>query len=427
MIQTGWRKPTPGLGVAEQHAQAGEHINIPKSRAFVAVKRVAHHIGLKAGDMLLLDTLGAYSQSQDWEAGQRPIVWASNTYLMEQTGFSLSTLKRHARRLAEAGVIAFRDSPNGKRWGRRNERGVILEAYGFDLSPLAARVGEFEDLQARLKAERAQCQMLKRQITVSRRMIRARLEMVLSNALEGPWRRLHGIFQGLLSQLPKRAASSATLEQVLALFRDLQERIETAYRKAFRETDTQNRSLAEPKDTPEKTSRTDPSGAISEPHIPTTKEHYPVISNEKAITRGATEALGKTDAKTEKVQQPEKMKPSINDRGHVPDVRKIARACPEFAEWARILGGSMKDWTCIHRIANQLRPMIGVSERDWTEAQRDLGLELAAAAMVLVFDKHAKGEVVSPGGYLNAMVRKSASGELHLNRSIYGRLARQAA
>ncbi len=39
---------------------------------------------------------------------------------MEQTGFSLSALKRHARRLAEAGVIAFQDSPNGKRWGRRD-------------------------------------------------------------------------------------------------------------------------------------------------------------------------------------------------------------------------------------------------------------------------------------------------------------------
>ena len=140
MKHTGWRKPTPGLGVATQLAQAGERVSVPKSKAFVAVKRVGAHIGLKASDMMLLDTLGAFTQAQDWEEGRRPIVWASNAYLMEQTGFSLSALKRHARRLAEAGIIAFRDSPNGKRWGRRDADGVIVEAYGFDLSPLSARV-----------------------------------------------------------------------------------------------------------------------------------------------------------------------------------------------------------------------------------------------------------------------------------------------
>ncbi|MEL6574160.1 MAG: helix-turn-helix domain-containing protein, partial [Pseudomonadota bacterium] len=90
MTQSGWRKPTPGLGVAERYAQAGEQESIAKSRAFVAVKRVGSRIGLKAGDLLLLDTLGAFTQPQDWLAGQRPIVWTSNAYLMEQTGFSLS-------------------------------------------------------------------------------------------------------------------------------------------------------------------------------------------------------------------------------------------------------------------------------------------------------------------------------------------------
>ena len=58
MKHTGWRKPTPGLGIAEQLAQAGERVAVPKSTAFVALKRVAAYIGLKAGDLLLLDTLG---------------------------------------------------------------------------------------------------------------------------------------------------------------------------------------------------------------------------------------------------------------------------------------------------------------------------------------------------------------------------------
>lgn len=219
MKHSGWRKPTPGLGIAEQLAQAGERLAVPKTQAFVAVKRVGAHIGLKAGDMLLLDTLGAFTQAQDWEEGQRPIVWASNAYLMEQTGFSLSALKRHARRLAEIGVISFKDSPNGKRWGHRDADGRIIEAYGFDLSPLSARVEEFEQLQAELQAEREFCQRLKRQITVARRMIRARIEAASHAALRGPWEHLSGMFEDLLDRLPRRNTGSETLERLLAWFR----------------------------------------------------------------------------------------------------------------------------------------------------------------------------------------------------------------
>jgi len=138
-MATGWRKATTALMQAEHLSNLGKDAAVEKGRAVVAVKRVGAHLGLKAADLLLLDTLCAFSQKQDWEAGQCPIVWPSNALLMEQTGLSLSSVKRHARKLVEAGLIAYRDSPNGKRWGRRDKDGLIVEAYGFDLSPMAAR------------------------------------------------------------------------------------------------------------------------------------------------------------------------------------------------------------------------------------------------------------------------------------------------
>ena len=197
-LPDGWRKPGALIDAAGRMAEAGASVSADKTRCIVAVKRVGAHLGLKAADMLLLDTLAAFTQAQDWEAGRRPIVWASNAYLMERTGFSLSTLKRHARRLAETGVIAFQDSPNGKRWGRRDAEGVIVEAYGFDLGPLAARCEAFEGLEAELQAERALALQFRRQITIARRMIRARIEMAVSAALEGPWARLSERFEALL-------------------------------------------------------------------------------------------------------------------------------------------------------------------------------------------------------------------------------------
>lgn len=71
--------------------------------------------------------------------------------------------------------------------------------------------------------------------------------------------------------------------------------------------------------------------------------------------------------------------------------------------------------------------MIGVSEHAWHLAQDRLGKQVATAALVLVFDKHCAGEVASPGGNLRGMIEKAGAGELHLERSFYGRLSGQAA
>jgi replication initiation protein RepC len=47
--------------------------------------------------------------------------------------------------------------------------------------------------------------------------------------------------------------------------------------------------------------------------------------------------------------------------------------------------------------------------------------------MALIFEKFSNGEVASPGGYLRGMVEKAGAGELHLERSFYGRLSGKAA
>ena len=427
MKHSGWRKPSPGLGIAEQFAQAGERLAIPKTQAFVAVKRVGAHIGLKAGDMLLLDTLGAFTQAQDWEEGQRPIVWASNAYLMEQTGFSLSALKRHARRLAEIGVISFKDSPNGKRWGHRDVEGRIIEAYGFDLSPLSARVEEFEQLQAELQAERELCQRLKRQITVARRMIRARIEAAFSGTLRGPWEHLSGLFEDLLDRLPRQNTASETLVRLLAWFRELQERVEAAYLKALRADEVVEYTAETSEQVSDMTQEMNPREFISEPHILTTTQLHPVTCN-----RSETE---QTAGVVPNAPQEEQVDRELEDwvaetrkkRGAALDLPTVMQACPEFASWARNMGGYLKDWGDLHRVAGQLRPMIGVSEHAWNLAQDRLGPQIATAALVLTFDKHCAGEVASPGGYLRGIVQKAGAGELHLERSFYGRLSGQAA
>ena len=400
---------------------------MPKTQAFVAVKRVGAHIGLKAGDMLLLDTLGAFTQAQDWEEGQRPIVWASNSYLMEQTGFSLSALKRHSRRLAEIGVIAFKDSPNGKRWGHRDADGRIIEAYGFDLSPLSARAEEFERLHAELQAERELCQRLKRQITVARRMIRARIEAAQGGALSGPWTQLSSLFEDLLDRLPRRNTASKALARLLEWFRELQERVETTYLKAVRADEVVENMPTTPEQRLQKTQEMNPREVISDPHILITNQLNPVIckSSENENAAGVVPNAPPEERVDRELE--DWVAETRKKRGAALDLPTVMQACPEFASWARNMGGYLKDWGDLHRVVGQLRPMIGVSEHAWNLAQDRLGPQIATAALVLTFDKHCAGEVASPGGYLRGMVEKAGAGNLHLERSFYGRLSGQAA
>ena len=423
MKHTGWRKPTPGLGIAEQHAKVGEGLSVPKNKALLAIKRVAAHLGLKPSDMMLLDTFGAFTKPQDWEQSRRPIVWASNAYLMEQTGFSLSALKRHARRLVDAGLISFRDSSNGKRWGHRDDQGYIIEAYGYDLSPLAARAEEFQHLFAQIQVDRQFCQRTKRQITITRRIIRAKVDQALENALHGPWRELSAAFEALLSKLPRGNATPERLLDMLEWLSELKNSVEQAFQGAFKYGDevVENTSQIQ-EQVSNDTQYMNPKGVTNDPHILDTKQLNPVSSNtlnERKVAGGADKLPLPDPVESKDINWSTFGK---KGQGSEIDIATIMQSCPGFAEIARDLGGYVNDWDQLHRLAGQIRPMVGISEDAWAVAQQRLGPQMAAAALALIFDKFNTGEIASPGGYLRGMVEKAGAGELHLERSFYGRL-----
>ena len=75
------------------------------------------------------------------------IVFPSNRQLgIRANGMAPATLGRHLAALVDAGVVIRRDSPNGKRYARRNRAGEVESAFGFDLTPMVARAEEYESL-----------------------------------------------------------------------------------------------------------------------------------------------------------------------------------------------------------------------------------------------------------------------------------------
>ncbi|WP_420864000.1 plasmid replication protein RepC [Algirhabdus cladophorae] len=424
----GWRKPTPELLRAEKFADAGEKLTVPKTRAIVATKKVAAAIGLKSQDLLLLDTFGAITQPQDWEQGRRPIVWASNHFLMEQTGFSLATLRRHMRRLCEVGVISMKDSPNGKRWGRRDADGVIIQAYGFDLAPMAARTEEFEALYERLHAERALCASLRTAITVTRRIIRAKIEKALASGLRGPWQTLQNTFAELLEGIPSRAERAGRLEGYLERIKALQASVEDSFEAALDwPVKSDATSASKVKYNQKETKNMRPTSLENETHILTTNEPYSVNSN-RFETKHAASVTPDIDrvgsvARVEDVDLDISWSTHGTKRKSDIDVPMLMASCPHFADMARGTQGYMKDWNDVHRAAAALRPIVGISEDAWNVANKVMGPAVAAASIALILDKSTDGEVKSPGGYLRGLVERAQIGELHLDRSFYGRLS----
>jgi len=433
MTHHGWREPTPALVRAEQFALAGERLFIPKSQAMVAVKKIGAVLGLKAADLLLLDTLGSVTQNQDWESGRRPIVWPSNNYLMDQCNFSLAGLKRHIKRLVDIGLISFKDSSNGNRRGYRDDNGYIIEAFGFDLSPLAARAAEFEARYVEMMEERRLCKSLRTKITSTRRMIYAKIDKAVESGFRGPWSALQAEYELLVAErLPKRSDGSDTLINKVEWFQQLRDKVEEAFTAAF---DWPEESDAEAPTQEAQTSSNvvpfstnpNPKGLNNEPDIQTTTQPHLVNSNCFEEKHGADiepEHQPSVEDELSELKEVRVDAGATRRKSSEVELSTVMAACPEFAELARgLVGGYVRDWNDLHRAAGIIRPMLGISEDIWNVAQEKLGPYVAAAAIALIHDKVETGTVDSAGGYLRGMVGKAISGELYLERSFYGRLA----
>src|SRR5512147_1104954 len=107
---------------------------------------------------------------QDWQPGTRPIVWPSNRKLEITLGLGRRQVQNVLSALIRANLITPVDSPTGRRWGHRDAKtGKIVEAYGFDLSPIGQRHAELVAIIERTAAEERQRAALRRRLTIARK------------------------------------------------------------------------------------------------------------------------------------------------------------------------------------------------------------------------------------------------------------------
>jgi replication initiation protein RepC len=399
----GLRRLTPGQVAATAAAErfGGLPPGVSRGRILAIFKRAASALGIPPRLRDAIDVLMAFSQDQDWQAGQRPIVWPSNALLQDQLGLCRRQVQYLIRGLIDLRLIAPMDSPTGRRWGRRNPKsGVIVEAYGFDLSPLAERYEELLAAAEQNQAERERRGRLRRRLTVAVKAIRQIVETALDHGVTGrDWLQWLREAEALVVQandalLPDLEASVAGLE------RQRQEG-EAALQAVF--------AVDEMKDIA-------PSGALCCTPITTTNQlpadqSATCKADPKQSTdpKGATSIINKPAAPASLELEEHKISPWF--------ILKVSPALKPYIvsvkpTWAHIVDAA--DW---------VRGDLGISRHAWIEACMTMGRYNAAVAIAVIAAK--ANEIRSAGGYLRAMTERARQGSLHLGKSVYGLAERQ--
>ncbi len=425
---TGFRRLTPSLLQADRVAERFD--GLPKGVAvhgqlLAAFKVAAPRLGLSVRVVHALDWLFRFTRPQDWEEGGRPVVWPSASMQQEALGLSESRVKSINRGLIEAGLITMKDSPNGKRYGVRDRQGRIVEAYGFDLSPIATRHAEFLRLAAEAKAERELIGRLRRRATIARKAIAQILETVGEYGWDGEeWSRLRHDTQDLV-----RSLRLVERPEELSIGIGSLERRQTEARLRLE----QLLDMVNP----------DPKGPENRPHIIATNQAlYPyqdtVMASERCKSASgpvlpdqapSVGQPGQEEARSElgsddkpaagQGEQQRTDPPPRTDTGTV-----MRLSTDELMQLAPRLRTYLKSprpaWPEIVDAADWLRGELGVSKSLWGEACVAMGREEAAIAIAIVSAKPAEHFRSTPGGYFHGMVAKAKTGQLNLARTIWG-------
>jgi replication initiation protein RepC len=389
--------------MAEGFAGMPDGVTVP-GQLLAALKAAAPRLGLSPRLVHAVDWLFRFTQPQDWGRGGRPIVWPSASVQQEALGLSPTRTKAANRALIEAGLVTMKDSPNGKRYGKRDPKGRIVEAYGFDLSPIAMRYAEFVRLAAEAKAEREELRRLRRRATIARNGIAQILETAAEYGFQGEeWTRLgsdvRDIARGLRTiERPEEVALGVdNLERRQRLARERLENLLSMV--AGKAPDSVN---------------PDPMGSENGPHQYTYKlDSYPeqdtVIAPEDSSSAGGED--------NGPIPAPARQEPA--EKGRVlklgPD--QLVRLAPRLKLYLRRPDPT---WPEVIDAAAFLRSDLDVSKSLWGEACLAMGRHEAAIAIAIVSTKDPEHFRTTPGGYFHGMVAKAKAGELNLDRTLWG-------
>ena len=333
------------------------------------------------------------------------LCWPSNAHLSARTNIPERTLSRVLSGLCRQGLIVARESANGKRFPIKNRKGEIVDARGFDLTPLYARAPDFAARCKEIEVETRLCRQLRGDVTAARNAVRdlcaadgAGLLITIAARLDA-----------LPYPLPRCATSreiAAAAEVFVTLADDARDILYAA------------------SESPEMTGYACQIGRHSEQDT-----KFPIEDcNQNLSAASATPhssqkgAYGAIEAFREKrggiVRHNERS--IANAEKCIPkDLDLWLAACPELAHFEPVR-------SIEHAAATgaELLRACGLAQRGFDGAARDIGSVNTGLVALFVYQRHADGEraggtpIRSPGGLFVSLTREIAQGHNDLGRAL---------
>lgn len=333
-----------------------------------ALTEARHVYGIGDRTISVLEALVSFTTARELDGSAPIIVFPSNRELsVRARGMASATIRRHLAALVEAGLIFRRDSANGKRYCRRDDNGVMEDAFGFDLAPLALRAAEIIEAAEAARAEDRAIRALRSEVTLHQRDIAKIIACALQEGRAGDWLGFTAHLASLVSGLGRR-----TSPEVLRQRRDellhLRAEVENTYLSSLSEqemsgNDTQN-----------------------EQHIQNSNTDHSFEKNGRETNTGEA-------ANSHRKAPEQKMAVSLD---------RLTRICPQIADYTK---DGIRSWTDFVAAADLARSMLGISPDAWRKAKAAMGEQAAAVVIAVLLER---GETIrSPGGYLRDLTAKA--------------------
>ena len=331
--------------------------------------------GLRDRDLAVLQALLSFHAGDTLDPATDLVVFASNRAICERlNGMPESTMRRHTAKLIECGLLAKRDSPNGKRFRAKSDDNCI--SFGLDLSPLPY-------LAARIKDQAEAARNLELKIIRLRLRINLMRRDLYALCTYGKSIRDEDDIWGALLSLHALATISIRRKQNVDELTSLSLKLAEAV--------TQAKEIIEHFDLPD-LSTTD---AQIEQHLH--KSNRELIDSEEGQTcEEATEQVTTTMQQIA-VKQP-------IDATVTPPLSLVTKACPEITLFS---GGEISSWHQLFSAACKLRQAIGIPSSVWGQAIQTMGQNSASVVLAAIFQRFSS--IRSPGAYMRTLCTKAAA------------------
>ncbi|MBY3333006.1 replication initiation protein RepC [Rhizobium laguerreae] len=392
------------LGMLASQAAAREiepGQSIDKWKLYRALCEAKPLLGITDRALAILNALLSFYPKGELSEENGLVVFPSNAQLsLRAHGMAEQTIRRHLAALIEAGLLIRKDSPNGKRYARKEHGGEIREAFGFSLAPLLVRAEEIERLAAEVVAERLHLQRLRERLTLCRRDVAKLIEMALEEGAAGDWSRIHLHFREVVERLPR----SPSAEQVAAALDELELLREEIINQLEMQVKTQNQS-GNAQHYERHTQNSNPQ-SITELEPASEKKQGATADDRSAGRAEPTVRIQKDEERNGRVPAASSA-PAANAALKSFPLGLVLQACPEIAAYGP--QGSVGTWRELMAAAVVVRSMLGVSPSAYEQACEIMGPENAATVMACVLER--AGHINSAGGYLRDLTRRAEKGE----------------